>query len=117
MIRFWVLSEVSCVLTDNNISINLEKRGGCGKKELIQIPFVGHLKYDMFKQNVKQNNFIEHTLKVLSCNSNNNYHPSSAINVCRYLAENYKDEFKAATDDSDLNDNPLGFIFLRKWLS
>ena len=82
--------------------MNLEKWGGCGKKELIQIPSVGHLKYDKFKQNVKHDNFIEHTLKVLSCNSNNNYHPSSAINVCRYLAENYKDEFKAATDDSDL---------------
>ena len=27
-----LLSEVSCVLTDNNISMNLEKWGGCGKK-------------------------------------------------------------------------------------
>ena len=45
------------------------------------------------KQNVK---------KVLSCNSDNNYHSSSTINVCRYLAENYEDEFIAAAGDSDL---------------
>ena len=83
-----LLSEVSCVLTDNNISLNLEKWGGRGNKELIQIPPVGHLKYDRFKQTVKQDNFIEQTLKTLSCNINDNYHPSSAINVCRYLAEN-----------------------------
>ena len=53
------LSEVSCVLIENNISMNLEKWDGRGKNELIQIPSVGHLKYDRFKQNVKQNNFIE----------------------------------------------------------
>ena len=34
--------------------MNLEKWGGRGKKELIQIPSVGHLKYDRFKQNIKQ---------------------------------------------------------------
>ena len=44
-----LLSEVSCVLTDNNISMNFEKWGGRGKTELIQIPSVGHLKYDRFK--------------------------------------------------------------------
>ena len=27
-----LLSEVSCVLTDNNISINLEKKGGHGRR-------------------------------------------------------------------------------------
>ena len=43
------LSEVSCVLIDNNISLNLEKWGGRGNKELIQIPPVGYLKYDRFK--------------------------------------------------------------------
>ena len=47
-----LLSEVSCVLTDNKIDVNLEKWGGRGKK-LIQIPSVGYLKYDRFKQNVK----------------------------------------------------------------
>ena len=41
------------------MNMNLEKWGGCGKKELIQIPSVKHLKYDRFKQNVKQDNFIE----------------------------------------------------------
>ena len=87
-----MLSEVSCVLTDNNISMNLEKWGGRGKK-LIQIPSIGHFKYNMFKQNVKQDNFIEQTLKALSCTSDNNYHPSSTINLCRYLAENCEDEF------------------------
>ena len=97
-----LLSEVSCVLTDNNISMNLEKWGGCGKKELMQIPSVGHLKYDRFKQNVKRNIFIEKTLKALSCNIDDNYHPSSTINVCRYLADNYEDELISAAGDSGL---------------
>ena len=44
-----LLSEVSCVLTDNNITLNLEKWGGRGNKELIEIPSVGHLKYDSLK--------------------------------------------------------------------
>ena len=44
-----LLSEVSCVLIDNNINMNLEKWGGRGEKELIQIPSVGHLKCDRFK--------------------------------------------------------------------
>ena len=69
---------------------------------MIQIPSVGHLKYDRFKQNVKQNNFIKQALKALFCNSDNNYHPSSTINVCRYLAENYEDEFITAAGDSGL---------------
>ena len=97
-----LLSNVSCVLTDNNISLNLEKWGGRGNKELIQIPSVGHLKYDRFKQNVKQNNFIEQTLKALSWNIDDNYHPSSTINLCRYLVKNYEDEFISAAGDSGL---------------
>ena len=52
IIKKYVFPEVSCVLTDNNINMNLEQWGGRGKKESIQIPFVGHLKYDRFKQNV-----------------------------------------------------------------
>ena len=90
------------MLIDNKINVNLEIWGGRGKIELIQIPSVGHLKYDRFKQNVKQNNFIEQTLKALSCNIDDNYHPSSTINLCRYLAENYEDEFIAACGDSGL---------------
>ena len=97
-----LLFEVSCVLIDNNINMNLEKWGGCGKKELIQIPSVGHLKYNRFKQNIKQDNFIEKTLKALSCYSDNNYHPSSTINLCRYLADNYEDKFIIAASDSGL---------------
>ena len=96
-----LLSEVSCILIDNNISMNLEKWGGRGKV-LIQIPSVGHLKQDRFKQNIKQNNLIEQTLKALSCNIDDNCHPSSTINLCHYLAENYEDEFISAAGDSDL---------------
>ena len=51
-----LLSEVSCILIDNTISMNLEKWGGSGKTELIQIPSVWYLKYDRFEQNVKQDN-------------------------------------------------------------
>ena len=97
-----LISEVNYVLTDNHISLNLEKWGSRGNKELIQIPPVGHLKYGRFKQNVKQNNFIKQTLKFLSCNIDHNNHPSSTINLCRYLAENYEDEFISAAGDSGL---------------
>ena len=41
-----ILSKVSCVLKDDDINMHLEKWGGRGKKELIQIPSVGHLKYE-----------------------------------------------------------------------
>ena len=70
---------------------------------MIQIPSVGHLKYDRFKQNVKQDNFIEQTLKVSYCNSDNNYHLSSTTHLCHYLAENYEDEFINAAGDSGLS--------------
>ena len=76
--------------------------GWSWKKELIQIPSVGHLKYDRFKQNIKQNNFKEQTLKALSCNIDDNCHPSSTVNLYRYLAENYEDEFKDAAGNSGL---------------
>ena len=46
--------------------------------------------------------FLNQTLQDLSCNSDNNYHPSSTINVCHYLAENCEDEFIAAASDSSL---------------
>ena len=59
-----VLSKFTTVLKGNDINLNLEKWGSRGEKELIQIPSVGHLKYDRFKQNFKQNNFIEQTLKL-----------------------------------------------------
>ena len=69
---------------------------------MVQIPSVGHLKYDRFKQNVEQDNFIEQTLKALSCNSDINYCPSSTIHLCRYFAENCEDEFITTASDSDL---------------
>ena len=69
---------------------------------MIHIPFVRHLKYDRFIQNVKEDNFIEQTLKVLSYNSDNNYHLSSTINGCRYLADNYEDGFISAAGGSGL---------------
>ena len=43
-----LLSEVRCVLIDNNMNMNLEKWGGRGKKELIKISHVGHLRCDRF---------------------------------------------------------------------
>ena len=82
--------------------MNVEKQDGHGSKELIQIPSFGHLKYDRFKHNIKQHNFIEHTLEALSCNSGDNYYPSRTINLCRYLVENYKDEFITAAGDCGL---------------
>ena len=45
---------------------------------------------------------IENTLKALSCNIYDNYHPSSTINLCRYLAENCEDEFISTAGDSSL---------------
>ena len=54
---------------------------------MIQIPSAGHLKYDRFKQNVKQDNFIEQILKALSYNNDNNYHLLSTIHLGRYLTE------------------------------
>ena len=69
---------------------------------MIQIPFVVHLKYDSFKQNIKTDTFIDQIIKVLSFNSDNNHHPSSTIHVCRYLTEDYEDEFKAAAGYSGL---------------
>ena len=49
-----------------------------------------------------KNNIIEQTVEALSCNSDDNYHPSSIINLCRYLAENYEDKFITAAGDSGL---------------
>ena len=65
--------------------MNLEKWDGRGNKELIQIPSVGDLKYDRFKQNVKQDNYIEQTLKALSCNIDDNYHPSSYVVILQRI--------------------------------
>ena len=45
---------------------------------------------------------IEHDLEVLSSNSDNSDYSLSIINLCRYLAETYEDEFIPAAGDSDL---------------
>ena len=47
-----LLSEVSCLLTYNNITLHLEKWGDRGNEELIKIPSVGHLKYDRLVENI-----------------------------------------------------------------
>ena len=69
---------------------------------MIQISSVGHLKYDRFKQNIKRKKFTEQTLEILSYNSDDSDHSSSTINLCRYLAEKYEEEFISATRDSGL---------------
>ena len=80
----------------------LEKWGGRGKKELIKIPSIGHLKYDRFKQNIKQDNVIEQNLEVLSCNSDDSRNYSITINLCCHIIENYEEEFISAAGDSAL---------------
>ena len=72
------------------------------KKKLIQNPSVLHLKYDRLKQNIKKDKFIKQTLEALSWNSDDNYYPLSTVNVCRYFAENYEDEFIPVAGDSGL---------------
>ena len=49
-----------------------------------------------------KNNFFENISKALSCNIDNIYHPPSTIHLCRYLADNYEDEFISAAGDSGL---------------
>ena len=51
---------------------------------------------------MKQDNFAEQTLEVLSYNRDDSYHSSSTINSCRYLARNYEEEFITAACDSSL---------------
>ena len=69
---------------------------------MIQIPSVGHLKYDSFKQNIKQDNCIEQTLEALSFYIDEYHYSLGIINLCRYLAETYEEEFIYAADDSGL---------------
>ena len=69
---------------------------------MIKIPSVGHLKYDRFRRNIKQDHCIQQNLEALSCNSDDNYHLSSTIHLCRYFAENYEDEFIIYTGNSSL---------------
>ena len=43
------MKEMSYVFKDNNTQMNVESWSGRGKKVLVTIPPVGHLRYDMFK--------------------------------------------------------------------
>ena len=40
------MKEVNIVLEDNNIEMNIDYLGGCGKKILIKIPSTRYLRYD-----------------------------------------------------------------------
>ena len=73
------------------------------KKELIQIPSVGHLKYDRFKQNIKQDIFIEQNLEALSSDSDDSHNSASVINLCRYLVETYEEKFISTISRSGFN--------------
>ena len=80
--------------------MHLEGGGGRRKEYLIQISSVGHLKYDRFKHNVKQEHFIEQNFEAIFSNSGDSYLCSSIINLCCCLAETYEDEFISAAGDS-----------------
>ena len=45
--------------------MNIDSWGGRGKKEIINIPSSGHVRYDRFKQNLKCNNFIHSMIEAL----------------------------------------------------
>ena len=83
-----IMKELMCVVEDNEIEMNIVCWGGRGKK-IINIPFSGHLRYTLFKQNFKCNNFIHLMLEVLFDNGEGNM-SSSLINVCHYFAECYE---------------------------
>ena len=51
---------------------------------------------------LNKKNVIEKRLKALSCNIDDNYHPSSIITLYRYLADNYEVEFISTAGDSGL---------------
>ena len=93
-----MMKELTCVLEDNEIEMNIKCWGGRVNKKLIKIPSSGHLRYDWFKQNFKSDNFIQSMLKSLSNNVDGNM-SSSLINVCHYMAECYEDEFVPAAED------------------
>ena len=78
-----ILKEVTSVLEDNGIELNIDSWGGRGKKKIIKIPSSGHLRYDRFKQNLKDNNFITSMLEALSNNVNGNI-SSSLRNLCHF---------------------------------
>ena len=95
------MKELTCVLEDNEIKMDIECWGGRGNRKLIKTPSSGHLRYDRFKQNLNIDNFIHSMLKALSDNVDGNI-SSSLINLCHYIVECYEDEFVSAAEDSGL---------------
>ena len=75
--------------------------GGCGNKQLFEIQFSGHLRYDWLKLNIKSNNFIYSVLEALFDNVEGNI-SSTFINLCHYIDECYEDEFVSAAGDTGL---------------
>ena len=69
---------------------------------MIHIPFVGHLKYDHFKHNIKQYDFIKQTLEALSSHSDDSHNSSSIINLCRYFVDNYEGVFISTAGDASI---------------
>lgn len=82
------MKEISFVLKENNLEINAEHWSECGSKFLVRIRSIGHLKYDRFKQNYKNTNFVNQFLETLSSNIEEEL-SLRVENVCYYLAENY----------------------------
>ena len=95
------MKELSCVLEDNEIEMDIVCWGGSGNNKIIKIPSPDPLRYDRFKQNLKSNHFIYSLSKTLSDTVEGNI-SSSLINLCHYIAEYYKDQFVSATSDSGL---------------
>ena len=69
--------------------------------KIIKILSSGHLRYDRFKQNLKDNHFISLMLEVLYNNVNGNI-SSSLINLCHCIAEFYEEEYVSTAGDSGL---------------
>ena len=69
--------------------------------KIIKILSSGHLRYDRFKQNLKDNNFISLMLEGLSNNINGSI-SSSLIHLCHYMAEFYEEGYTSDAGDSGL---------------
>ena len=59
------MKEMTCVLEDNEIEMDIVCWGGSGNNKIIKIPSPDPLRYDRFKQNLKSNNFIHSILEVI----------------------------------------------------
>ena len=97
----YILKENTYVLEDNGIELNIDSWGGRGKKEIINIPSSGHVRYDRLKQNLKNNNFVSEMLEALYNNVYGNI-SSSLINLCHYISKFYEEEYISAAGDSGL---------------